>query len=184
MAQDTGEVEITDYTDEIERRYQEYLDQFEPQTPNDEQMLREMVNKEIQLELVRERMLKGLQQENPRHTVQKAFSDIQSRLQADYQKIQNELGISYSKRSTQKDVKEELPRIIHAAAEFLDEHSIQILCPHCRNEPAEVKIHQGYIIFHFREDVKWEWKSTCPRCRKEFTLGSQQSSTLGKKSEL
>ena len=160
-----------DYTDQIQERYDEYLEQFEPTTPNDEQMLRQLVSKEIQLDLVRKRMLDGLQEKEPRHTVQKAFADIESKLLSDYQKIQDELGISYSKRAKMKDVTEELPRVIKAAAEFLDEHSIRIACPHCKNEPAEVDIHQGYIIFHFRDDVDWKWESTCPRCNKPFTLG-------------
>jgi hypothetical protein len=162
--------DVVDYTDEIEKRYTEYLEQFEPQTPNDENMLRQMVNKEIQLELVQKRMMDGLQEENPRHTVQKAFADIESRLLNDYQKIQTELGISYSKRVKQKDVTEELPRIIKAGAEFLDEHSVKIVCTHCLSEPAEVEINQGYIIFHFSDDVPWRWESTCPRCNKQVIL--------------
>ena len=143
---------------------------FEPTTPNDEQMLRQLVNKEIQLELVRKQIMKSLQSDEIRHTVQKALSDIESKQLSDYQKIQNELGISYSKRVKQKDVTEELPRVIKAAAEFLDEHSVRISCPYCVNEPAEVNIHQGYIIFHFRDNVDWKWESVCPRCNKTITL--------------
>ena len=155
---------------EAEERYAAYIEQFEPDTLNDEQTLRELVSIEIQLELARVKLTALLVDPKASHTKAKALSDIKSRLLADYKRCQDELGISRAKRASQKDVREELPRVIRAASDFLHEHAIQIRCPHCLDEPAEVNINQGFILFHFRQDVKWKWEQDCPRCGMAFTI--------------
>lgn len=159
-----------DHRKEAEERYAEYLKQFEPETLNDEQTLRELVSIEMQLELARSLLTKVLSDPKVAHVRAKALSDIKSKLLADYKRMQDELGISRAKRASQKDVREELPRVIKAASAFLMEHAIQIRCPHCLSEDAEVNINQGFILFHFRQDVKWEWKQDCPRCHMTFTI--------------
>jgi len=164
------ELPVADHESEADKRYAAYLEHFEPDTLNDEQTLRELVSIEIQLELARTKLTDLLSDPKASHVKAKALSDIKSRLLTDYKKVQDELGISQSKRTGQKDVREELPRVIKAASEFLHEHAIQIRCPHCLDEPAEVNINQGFILFHFRQDVKWKWEQDCPRCGMPFTI--------------
>ncbi len=168
MVQD--EAQVADHEGNTEKRYKEYLEQFEPETLNDEQTLRELVSIEMQLELARKKLTEILVDPKGSHVKAKALSDIKSRLLADHKRCADELGISRSKRQSQKDVREELPRVIKSASEFLKEHAIQIRCPHCLDEPAEVNINQGFILFHFRQDVKWKWEQDCPRCHLPFTI--------------
>lgn len=155
-------------------RYDEYLEQFTPETLNDEQMLLELCYIEHNLNQIREKVDQSIESGDA-HTRIKALSDVKRGLLADYNKIQSELGISRSKREENKEIKDEIPRFIQEANEFLAENSVQIQCPHCLSEPAEVIINQGFILFHFREDVSWSWRQTCPRCHLEFEISGSRN---------
>jgi hypothetical protein len=141
-----------------------YLERYDPETPNDELMLRQMAKIEAQIAVNDERIDNML--DNPdqfKHTELESAFRNKDRLVKQHQNIQNDLGISKKARAEREDVKKELPRIIQGAQEFLHENATFIYCPHCEEEAAHVKIRLGYI-FHFRQDVPFYWCNVCPRC--------------------
>jgi len=150
--------------DKVKVILDEYLLRYEPETPNDELLLSQMARIEVQIKMVDlaiEEMLSGVVKH--KHTEQEAMFRNKQRLVAQHQSIQTSLGISRKDRESEEDVKKELPRIISAAQEFLEENTTFVYCPFCKAEPAEVKIRLGYL-FHFRQDVPYYWCNQCPRC--------------------
>ena len=165
MEDNTGRIE-----DITAKKLDEYLERYEPETPNDELMLKQMARIEAQITVVDEVIEHMLR--NPaeyKHTEQESMFRNKKRLVDQHQSIQKDLGISRKDRESEEDVKKELPRIIDAAQEFLHKNATYIYCPHCAEEPAEVTIRLGYL-FHFRQDVPYYWCNQCPRCGKIVEL--------------
>lgn len=157
----------------VNARYKEYLSRFEPETPNDEQMLFQLAFYEVQMETMRLRLMETTMDADSSHTAVKSDTDALAKLVSEHQKIQDALGISYTKRSAEDDAARELPRVIHGAAEFLNEHAIFIRCPQCKAEEAEVDIRLGFILYHFRQDTEWRWECNCPRCNHRIIIDSE-----------
>lgn len=159
--------------------YQEYLDSFEPETPNDRLLLEELVSLTKQIETIRSRLDEALRDDNATHTQLKGLTDAKAKLLAEFRKIQDELGISYAKRRGDVEAKDEIPRLVDAANDLLTQYAVQIRCPHCLDETANVNINQGFILFHFKDNVEWKWSQVCPRCGKAFEIKSDTYLDLG-----
>jgi len=102
----------------------------------------------------------------------KSLSDTLSTLMAQHRQIASALGIDRKSRSSrgESEYEEYLPRLHKQAYNFMAEKSIVIMCPVCINNKAHTKINEGFIVFHFREDVDWEWRSACPSCKQQFVI--------------
>jgi hypothetical protein len=102
----------------------------------------------------------------------KALSDTAKSLSAEARQLANDLGMSRSKRMTDEEAEQEalIPKLYKEAKDFIYQHAVCIVCPHCRSEKANVEIRAGTIIYHFAFEGEWSWKSKCPRCNQWFAI--------------
>jgi hypothetical protein len=151
----------------IEQRVDAYISNFEGVTQNDIQTFRQMAVLEQQMVEIETRLLdKGL---IPAEL--KTLGELYTKLSGEFRQLQSILGIDRSSRETQVDTAEALKRYVHGADELLKKHAVEIRCPKC--VAKEVVINQGYIMFHFRNDVTWTWTSRCPQCGEMLVLGKE-----------
>lgn len=102
----------------------------------------------------------------------KALSDTAKSLSAEARQLADTLGMSRQKRLTEEEAEQEalIPKLYREGREFLHQHAIAILCPHCREEKAHVEIKLGSIIYALFFEGEWEWKAKCPRCQRWYEI--------------
>lgn len=145
-----------------------YEKHFENITPNDRRMILQLVEIETQLEQI------SLKRASEKLTPQemKVLGELEIKFSGEYRQIQSALGIDRASRETQIDASLELKKFVGGAKKLLDEQSVPIRCPYC----SGVNLNQGFILFHFRQDVPWKWVSECPRCHQAFVIASAKPS--------
>jgi len=136
-----------------ENRVQKYLEHFESPTPNDVQSIRAMVDLEIQMFEVNAKR----NQAKDTNELNK-LAEIYTTLSREHRQLQVSLGIDRTNRETGLDAANEIKRFVDEAREFIEKETITIRCSHCR-----VRLDMGYILFHFRQDVPYEFRFKCPR---------------------
>ncbi len=155
----------------IKARIEEYLADLDKSsiTVSDRSQIKNLARLEIGIEQLTEKLATIGEVESKSA---KALSDNLTSLMAQHRQISSLLGIDRKSRSSRGEGEYEqyLPRLHKEALNFVMENAVIILCPHCVKEKAQVKINEGMIIFHFRDNVAWSWTSACPRCRQEFTI--------------
>jgi predicted RNA-binding Zn-ribbon protein involved in translation (DUF1610 family) len=157
----------------VEERVGAYVEYFEGPSPNDLVMIRTMANLEIAIDHANQQYVTALSSDEANRRVAKDWSDILRNLSREHRQIQDTLGIGRAKREKEDrgaDQVEYVRSVIRRAASFVKEHSIPIRCPHCGDEEAQVEINMGFILFHFRDDVFWQFKYQCPRCGEEVEI--------------
>ena len=157
---DTGQVETM-----IESKLAKYKEQLANLTPNDEAVLRQMATIEVQLGMLDEKL--NTDEFDP-DGVQKITLSKQ-RLLAEFRQLQTSIGLDRrSREGEEDDAVAIVQKFVRDAKNFVETYAVKITCPYCGQE--KVVINQGMIIFHFRDNVPWQWRSICPRCGKEFTI--------------
>lgn len=154
--------------DAIQGRLDKYLVTFKDVTPNDEQSIIAMCNLEIQMEGVeKELALRTLDVDS-----RKKLGELYAKLSTEHRQLQAALGITRSERESEMDTQAEIKRFIHGAKQKIEEEGVLIACPNCSEKMA---LNQGFVMFHFRDNVRWKWESQCPnpKCKKMFTIQSE-----------
>jgi len=157
---------------ELVAKITEYMQYITNPSPGDRMMLERLAFIDLTLSKIQRQMVK---EETLNATQIQKFIKIQSALSKEAADIQKSLGIdraTLQKMSGGEDMAAYIQHVVRQSAEFLREHTIPIRCPFCRAEPAEVNINMGYILFHFADDVQWEFTAKCPRCGQSFRIGS------------
>lgn len=149
----------------VVQRVDAYISNFEGVTPNDIQTFRQMAVLEQQMVEIEAR-LQLKEQLDPKDL--KTLGELYTKLSGEFRQLQSVLGIDRSSRETQVDTAAELKKMIGAAKELLKKNSIPITCKSCAEKG--VVIAEGYVLFHFRNDVKWSWDSVCPQCGNNIHL--------------
>ena len=151
----------------LAQRINSLMSHYEPEsiTANDAQTFRNMAVIEMQMGRIDE-----LLQDEEDVSQLKILSETYAKLSGEYRQLQSTLGIDRNSRDTQVDTANELKRMIAGAKELLEKHSVPIVCPKCLESEAEIKINQGFIVFHFRQNVPWRWESVCPRCGEKMVM--------------
>lgn len=152
-------------------RFQAYMEYYEDPAPNDVLLLRQMARIEAQLDTIQDRWEEAIAEGN--RTASAAWAKMVKDLTSEHRNIQATLGISRSARDKTKsreDLADYVQDIIRKTASFMDEHAIQIQCPHCALSPAQTEIDMGFILFHFRQDVPWHFEFQCPLCQESVRL--------------
>lgn len=157
--------------DRIRKRIEEYMADLDKNsiTVSDRSQIKNLARLEISIEELTEKLANiGTVDSRER----KSLTDSLTTLMAQHSRISSLLGIDRKSRASRGDseFEEYLPRVHREAKAFLDEHAVVIVCPNCMGERARVRINEGVIIFHYRDDVQWAWSSTCPRCQQMFTI--------------
>ena len=153
----------------VDKRVDAYISHFEGVTPNDIQAFRQMAVLETQMAEVETRLHDaGLLPDEL-----KKYGELYSKLSGEFRQLQTSLGIDRASRETQVDTAEELKKMMKGAQELLKKHGVPIICPKCRED--NVKINQGFVMFHFRQDVTWTWTSQCPKCGSMIVLGEEHA---------
>lgn len=155
-----------------EERVQAYLDYFENPSPNDMVMIRTMVAIEMAIESANRQYIHALTGDVSR-TAATGWSTIIRNMSREHRLIQDTLGISRAHREREDksaDQVEYVRTTMRRAAEFVAENSIPIRCPYCTEEEAAVEINMGFILFHFRNDVPWQFGFECPRCGQSVSI--------------
>ena len=158
-------------TGSADERFAAYMEYYEDPAPNDVLLLRQMARIESQLDTIQDNWEMAVQDGN--RTAAKGWSDMVKSLTAEHRNIQKTLGISRSDRDktrTREDLADYIQDIVRKTASFVDEHAIQIRCPHCVLSPAQTEIDMGLILFHFRQDVEWHFEFQCPLCQESVRL--------------
>jgi len=158
-------------TGSADERFAAYVEYYEDPAPNDILLLRQMARIESQLDTIQDSWEVAVADGN--RTGAKGWSDMVKSLTAEHRNIQKTLGISRSDRDktrSREDLAEYITDIIGKTAKFVDEHAIQIRCPHCALSPAQTEIDMGLILFHFRQDVPWSFEFQCPLCQETVKL--------------
>lgn len=157
----------------VEERIAAYVEYFEDVSPNDLVMIRTMANLEMAIERANQQWVEALSGEDTSRRVAKDWSDILRNLSREHRQIQDTLGIGRAKREKEDksaDQVEYVRSVMRRAASFVNEHTIPIRCPYCMDEEAQVEINMGFILFHFRDDVPWQFGFECPRCGQSVSV--------------
>ena len=156
------------HTSQITDKVKIYEKHFENITPNDRRMILQLVEIETQLEQI------ALKRASEKLSAQemKILGELEIKFSTEYRQIQLALGIDRASRETQIDASVELKRFVSGAKELLDQQSVPIRCPYCTGS----NINQGFILFHFRQDVAWKWVQECPKCHQTFIIASARPS--------
>lgn len=157
----------------IRERVKEYESDFEIDslTTVDRTQIRRMAK----LELIADRDTDELDI-NPNLTPgqRKALMDSAKAASAEARQLADTLGMSRSKRLSDEEAEQEalIPKIYREAKDFIYQHAVAIVCPHCREEEAHVEIRAGTIIYHFAFEGQWSFKCKCMResCGKWFEI--------------
>lgn len=155
----------------VEERLEHYLQYYEEPAPNDLILLRQMARIEVALDDIAEKQMQALEDGN--RAGAKGYSDMFKSLTGEHRSIQKELGIDRVRREHGKakaDLATYVQEIIQRTSEFMEEHTIPIRCPHCKNAPGKTEIDMGFILFHFRQDTSWGFECKCPLCGEAFRL--------------
>ncbi len=162
------------HTTKITDKVKLYEKHFENITPNDRRMILQLVEIETQLEQI------ALKRASEKLTPQemKVLGELEIKFSGEYRQIQSALGIDRASRETQIDASLELKKFVSGAKQLLDEQAVPIRCPYC----TASNVNQGFILFHFRQDVAWKWVQECPKCHQTFIIASAKPS-VGQSSE-
>ena len=160
-----------DGNDRVADRIKEYEDEFEADslTTIDRAQIARMAKIELAANDATDQLAS-----NPDLTPsqRKALGDTAKSLSMEARQLADALGMSRNKRlsSEQGEQEQFIPKIYAEAKEFIYQHAVCIICPHCRKEEAHVEIPVGTIIYHFAYEGQWKWESICPRCKKKFEI--------------
>ena len=152
----------------MKNRVDEYLATFKDITPNDLQSITAMCNLELQMESIENELATS---ENLKVDDRKKLGELYAKLSTEHRQLQTALGIIRADRESEMDTAAEINRFKQGAKKKLEEEGIQIACPHCQEKMA---LNQGFVLFHFKANVRWKWESQCPnpKCKKWFVLKS------------
>lgn len=156
--QASGQTEIAKRAQIIGRKRSAYLKALTDVTPGDLVMIEQMCEIERQLE-----ELNAPVTGDDTAALLKARASNRIALIGEHRRIQNDLGIGRSQREPDTDKAKVVKDFVQGAAALLKARSLPIHCPAC----ADVsKINQGFIVFHFANNVPYRWVSTCanPKC--------------------
>ena len=153
----------------VKSRVDAYLQVFKDPTPNDYQSIAAMSNIEEQMESIEDELAtsKDLKVDD-----RKKLGELYAKLSTEHRQLQTALGILRADRESEMDTAAEIKRFIHGAKQKIADEGIVIACPHCSEKMA---LNQGFVLFHFKANVKWKWESQCPnpKCKKMFVLKSE-----------
>ena len=129
-------------------------------TPNDYISFRNLAEIQMQMDALTEQLRSGEYRSDVSKL--KTLNETYAKLSGEARQLQSALGIDRSSRETQVDTGAAIRHMVQGAQETLRANAVMIVCPACK--ARDVLINQGYILFHFRQDVPWKWESVCPKC--------------------
>jgi hypothetical protein len=147
---------------DVQARYQRYVSQFIPETPNDEAGLWQLCQNEVSLERLNERKNHLIETRAKAGDVKAIIESIRS-LSAENRAIQVTLGIDRPSRSTGQDAGDKLMEYVKKAKSVLHRQSVPIFCVNCMRSESRTLNLYGFFVWHLQEE-EFRLEFTCPRC--------------------
>lgn len=163
---------------DVEARYRRYLEQFQPEAPNDELMLRLLCENEITLQRLNDRRLRLLET-NARPVDLKSIVEAITKLSSECRQIQTHLGIDRPSRGTGQDAGDKLMTYIKNAKTVLRRQSVPLFCTNCYRSESQTLNLYGFQVWHLQDEaVNWRLEFECPRCHTKMVYSKENVADL------